>query len=71
MEDFFGGKTAIFSKKVPSEILFEWRTSQFPISSRSSHTDTHGGKLYYAAPRKKNEFPDYYFTPKTHTNFYH
>ena len=39
MDNFFCNTTAIFSKKVPSEILFEWRT--FPSSSNSRWDETY------------------------------
>lgn len=70
MSNFFGGSTAIFSKKVSPVILLEWR-----ISPRSQPThltiDTHGGKLFYEIPRDKDDVPDYYFTTQSHTNFIH
>ena len=33
--------------------------------------DTHGGRLFYELPRNDQDTPDYYFTTKSHTNFYH
>jgi hypothetical protein len=33
MNNFFNGATAVFSKKVDSEILLEWRTFPSTLSS--------------------------------------
>jgi hypothetical protein len=33
--------------------------------------DYYGGKLFYEVNRDKNAVPDYYFTKRSHTNFYH
>ena len=71
MEHFFQDKTAIFSKKVPPDILVEWRI--LPVSrSLILQPDSHGGKLYLPeAQDNKPTPPDYYFTLKSHKNFYH
>ena len=33
--------------------------------------DSHGGRLFYEMPRNDRDTPDYYFTTRSHTNFYH
>jgi hypothetical protein len=73
MSNFFNGATAIFSKKVDPEILVDWRTFPLPPLLCLIHLtkDYYGGKLFYEVNRGKNDVPDYYFTKKSHTNFYH
>src|SRR5271154_4043048 len=47
---------------------FSW---MFGISTNLTKLDSHGGRLFYEIPRNDQDTPDYYFTTKSHTNFYH
>ena len=41
------------------------------MSTDLTKLGTQGGRLYYEIPRNDEDTPDYYFTTKSHTNFYH
>jgi hypothetical protein len=70
MDSFFQSKTAVFSKKVSAEVLFDWRISPRRLVNFHLTTGVHGGKLFYETTRRKDERPDYYFTCSSHKNFY-